>query len=130
MLSSRINIGKLDRRITFYNKSISRGASNSEVVSWSEGQTVWANVVNNSGSEIVEADKVTFVRTTKFNVRYRDVDVESRILLDEKVFEIVSVVEPKDGRRGMLEIIGNYLEGEVLASIGAFSLGFSAGFNI
>lgn len=130
MLSSRINIGKLDRRITFYDKSISRGATNSEVVSWVEGITVWAHVVNDPGNEIVEADKVTFVRTTKFNVRYREVDVESRILFDEKVFEIVSVVEPKDGRRGMLEIIGNYLEGEVIASLGGFSLAFSAGFNV
>jgi len=117
MLQARgIRRGELDRRITFIEEVTTRGASNQDkITSWQEistNPTVFARRKELAGNEFVINDQLTFVQKTEFIVVYRtDVSVRNRIVFNNKVYEIISIVETEQ-RQSYLQIIANYLDKE------------------
>lgn len=114
MLNSKINIGRLDRIILFYQKTIEIGGFNEEkITGWEFFKKKYAQLVNKPGDEIVQADKITFVTTSTFALRYdTSINVEMRIYFDSRVYEIISIVEPEETRKSKMLITAAYLEGE------------------
>lgn len=117
MLQARgIRRGELDRQITFYEEVTTRGASNQDkITSWRKidsNATVFARRKELSGNEFVINDQLTFVQKTEFIVVYRDdLSVRIRIAFNNKMYEIISIVETEQ-RQSYLQILANYLDKE------------------
>ena len=99
--------GKLDRRITllsYSNPSDGIGGDNptySTIVA-----TVWADVIDLRGRELLAAQQSNSMITTKFRIRYRsDIDGRWRIGWKGKQYEIVGT-PIEVGRNETLEIMG------------------------
>ncbi len=103
-----LEIGRMDRQITFKKESITTNEYNEKVVVWVDidtDPTVWTSVLNMPGSEVLEANQLTAVQLTKFYPRYRnDLDVKMRIDFEGAVFAITSITEPFKYRKQLLEI--------------------------
>lgn len=119
MLQSKEQVGKLDRKITIQKPDFETNEANErEIVGWSNidvSPTPWANVLESFGSESMQADQVTGVKTSTFIIRYRtDVTIEYRILHQEEIYNILTMLEI--GRKGFLKIVaesgGHYQETE------------------
>jgi len=126
MLQARaIRRGELDRSITFIEEVTTRGASNQDkITSWqeiAENPTVFARRKELSGNEFVINDQLTFVQKTEFIIVYReDLSVRNRIVFNNKVYEIISIVETEQ-RQSYLQILANYLDKEPVPSgVGEF----------
>ena len=102
--------GKLDRRIALMRRTTSYNAANEPIETYASVATMWANVQHHSVKEMNEASAVRASKNTRFLVRYRtDITEMDRIRHDSKDYAIVGITEM--GRREMLEIMGEYLEG-------------------
>lgn len=100
-----MDAGQHDRRITIETRSVTRGDYGDEVDSWAELQTVWAQVIQNTGSEDTESRRVHEDVNYTFRIRFRsDVTEEERIKYKGETYDIKSVKEL--GRRERLEIVG------------------------
>jgi SPP1 family predicted phage head-tail adaptor len=109
--------GRLDRRITVIERSITDGDSNEDyTTAWVEIENypdVWARKYDLRGKEVVIADKVQFMYLTVWTIRYRTDLKASMRIVDEsgQVYEIVTISEG-EGRRAWLDIVTNILENE------------------
>jgi len=109
--------GRLDRRITVIQRSITDGDSNEDYTTgWEEIENypdVWARKYDLRGKEVVIADKVQFMYLTVWTIRYRTDLKASMRIVDEsgQVYEIVTISEG-EGRRAWLDIVTNILENE------------------
>jgi SPP1 family predicted phage head-tail adaptor len=117
MLYSRVRRGELDREITFIKKNVGINSTNEDAdAGWVKVSTdpdVLAKVTQKPGREMMIADRVTFVQTTLFHVDYReDINTENRIVYNNKVYAIMSVVE-YEGRDMYLEIAAEVRDNEV-----------------
>lgn len=134
MLSSSNRIGEFDRLITFQKKVIGANDFNEDEI------TAWEDIVSDPdvpaikkekhGFENYEADKLTEVRSTIFTIRYRnDITVKNRIVDDNGlIYDILSIIET--ARRRYQDIVAETKGEFFLEPEGAFSSGFSSGFNI
>lgn len=100
--------GKLDRRITIQQATVTRGAGGGETRSWTTLATVWANVRPMSGREFVAGQRTGGGTTTQqlgevtttFQIRYRsDVVEKMRISYDSKTYNIRAVLPSEDRKR-------------------------------
>lgn len=100
MLSSKEQIGKLDRRVTFRSPVYAKdGYNQDKIVSWDDVATVWASLEDSSGSEVNQADQITAVRTTTFRIRYRDDLSETfQVRFDGRYYDIESIQRPDRNR--------------------------------
>lgn len=98
--------GRLDRRITIQGKSTTQSDSGEEVVSWVDVATVWAEKVENRGSERFATRQFVGHAVTTFRFRWSStvavVTTEHRISYDGREFDITDVREI--GRREGLEV--------------------------
>lgn len=111
MLRRGVNIGELDRRITFQEPVYERGSANSDVISsWNDFDTVWARVNDRLGNEVAEADRVTHIQTTLFTIRYReDITLDMRIIYGGFIYRILSPpIANKANRKGFLDITAEF----------------------
>lgn len=117
MLSTKEQIGKMDRKITIQEKIYSDNVSNERVVTgWQDIATSpepWANVDDRFGSEVMQGDELTGLKTTNFTIRYRDdLTIENRVVFDSMYYNILDFI--KIGRKGFLKIVaesgGQYRE--------------------
>lgn len=101
--------GRMDRRLTLQSKSVTRNGMGQEIVSWANGDTVWAEVIVMKGREDFEAKQKTSVQMTRFVIRYRTDVTEgsNRILYENNWYDINSIAEI--GRREGLSIIAERL---------------------
>jgi SPP1 family predicted phage head-tail adaptor len=136
MLQAKIRRGELDREITFIKAIITRGTSNQDkVTGWeevAEDPEVFARRKELPGNEMVIGNQLHFIQRTEFIVAYRtDLTTKNRIVFDDKVYEIISIVETPQ-RKMYLQIMANYLDNVAnpLIEMGAFTSGFSIGFNV
>ena len=135
MLQARdIRRGQLDRSITFIKAIVSRGTSNQDKIDgWEEvdtDPTVFARRKELAGNEVVIGNQLHFIQRTEFIVVYRtDLTTKNRIVFEDKVYEIISIVETLQ-RKMYLQIMANYLDNEPNPLAGAFTSGFSIGFNV
>lgn len=102
MLTTKEEIGKMDRRVTFQRKVYTTNASNERAISgWEDISTrpeEWANVEEGSGSEVIQGEQLTGLTTARITTRYRsDITIENRISYNSKYYDIHAIIEV--GRR-------------------------------
>ena len=97
-------IGKMDQRIIIQQNTPSRDSVGQDVPSWSELDTVWAQVLPTSGSEGQDMQQELAQQTYKFIIRYRsDVTPKHRISYENSTYDIEVVSEVY--RKKAIEII-------------------------
>lgn len=108
MLQSNVNIGRLDRRITFQQRVVASNVSNEdEEAGWTDVVTVWAKRDEpgrqKTGDEEFRADKLTDYLNQVYSIRYRtDITPKLRIMDSGVRYDILSISEV--GRKGYLKI--------------------------
>ena len=113
-----MRIGKLDRRITIIQPTLSQGTSGEDkVTGWtalSSIPDVWAAKDETRGNVLVENERVVFSQTVSWVIRYRsDLDVSMRIVSDSsQVYSIIGISEESKGRERFLTITTNLLDNE------------------
>lgn len=109
-------VGRMDRRVSFLKKIITDGDSNEDYTEgWEKITTdpdVWAYKQDTRGREVVIADRVQYMYTTIWTIRYRtDLKADMRLVdEDGQVYEIITLGEG-EGRRSFTEVTTNILEG-------------------
>ena len=130
MLSSKQEIGKLDRRITLEVLSTSKDEYNQDIESWSTFRLVWAEIKDGSGNEQVIADQPTAVRITEMTIRYIAGvnEMNTRVKFGGQIYNIVGIQRPD---RNRTLILRTSLSDEAADSEGGgFSAtAFSSGFD-
>lgn len=104
MSASNIDIGKLNKRITFQTLSTESGDLG-EKVKWKDYVTVWATVKPYKSSEYNFMGKLKPEVTHRFYVRYRDdITPDMRIVYHGQTFNIAGYPLDMDEAHRMLEI--------------------------
>lgn len=132
MLNTATDIGRLDRRITIQQPVYTTNDHNEdEITSWETVTTVWARVEQRQGSEVIDADRLTYYETTIFTIRYRTgLNVRMRVILDSIPFRIFSITEHQSSRKGFMSIAGEIVDNEEVTVAGfEFTTEFSEEFN-
>lgn len=133
MLGTKVNIGKLDRRITIQSPVITDGSANSDIInSWTDVVSVWAWVIEKAGNELVEADRITHVQNIVFRIRYRtNVTLQMRIVFNGFAYRILSIINNASSRNRYLDIATELLDTVEVEdeSDRAFTVGFTNGYN-
>jgi SPP1 family predicted phage head-tail adaptor len=134
MLQGKIRTGELDREITFIKEVTTRGASNQDTItSWTVIDlypTVFARKTEMKGNEIVIGDQLKYIQKTVFTIRYRtDLSVKNRVVLDDNVYEIISITENGEMRKTFLDVVANFIDNERFFVNSGFSSGFSMAFR-
>lgn len=98
-----MNAGKLNTRVTIQKRTVTRGADGSEVEAWINGDTVWAEVKNQSGREFYTAQKINAELTHLISIRYRtDVRPTWRLKLGNRYLDILSAINVNEANRELL----------------------------
>lgn len=137
MLEAGVRIGKLDRKITIQEPVYTTNDHNEDEISdWDNVATVWAKTEQRQGSEVVDADRVTYYETTIFTIRYRaDLNVRMRIIFQSIPYRIFSIVEHKGSRKGYMELAAEVMDNiivdveEPVGGDAGFDYGFDFGFE-
>lgn len=96
--------GRLDRRITIEQYTVTRDSYGGEPKSWSTWATVWAEKRDKKGREYLEQSGEHTERETVFKIRYQDgLSTDMRILCDGRYYDIIGLAEL--GRREGWEVI-------------------------
>lgn len=62
---------------------------------WGQVCTVWASMRQESGKEMVNADKIQATRRVQYGIRYRtDIAANMRILHGSRTLNIIAVLDP------------------------------------
>lgn len=109
----------MDKKVTFIKKVIVSSTSNEDKLDrWIEVDSnpeVWARIIQKTGREVVVADQVQSVFQTHFIVDYRtDITEENRIIYNEKVYNIITITEHEESRKGYLLIVADVIPNEVV----------------
>lgn len=120
MLSAKQTIGALDRRITFQQKVYAVDESNQKtIVGWQDiptTPTVYAQVDESTGNEVIQGEQLTGLKMSTFTIRYRnDITIENRILYNGDKYDIhvIVAVSRKRFLRCSSESGGQYSEFDV-----------------
>lgn len=135
MLQHKYQLGRFDRKIQIIKNTPTINTFNGESEdSWEVHKEPWSMELPKgiTGSETILADKLTAVRKMTRVIRYDPtIDEEMRVVHEGKVYGIISVREPEGTRRRFTELELEFMEGEVFTEpIGAFTSGFTNGFNV
>lgn len=89
-----LRAGDLKHRVTLQNPTKMRSATGSPTLGWQTVATVWASVRGMSGRDVIMAAQAQALVTHKVMIRYRsDVNAQTRMLYEGKVFEVVVALE-------------------------------------
>lgn len=101
-----IAVGSLRYRITLQTySSTTSAATGQQVRSWSDSETIWADVKWSSGTEDEKNDVVTQTQKVEFTIRYRSAinANDYRIKFENELYDIESV-EQFDAFRTWLKL--------------------------
>ncbi len=92
-----VDAGRLDRRVQFQRKTITRDAYGAEVATWSTVVTAWAEVRDillwNNGETSAENMR-QLTRPARIFMRYRtDITTDMRLVVGTRTMQIVSIAE-------------------------------------
>ncbi len=88
-----MKIGHLRHRVTIQKKHITTDVLKQQKETWADIATVWASVEPLSGREYFAARQTNTDVTVKVIMRYRPgVSTDMRIIFNDRVFEIISVI--------------------------------------
>ncbi len=101
--------GRLNRRLTLMQPSVSREAMGAVKREWTPVATVWCTKEPLRGREFFESQKTTSEATTRFTIRHRD-DVKQtwKCQDNDGSYTIIAVINPNDANR-MLQIMAKEL---------------------
>jgi len=103
-----IGAGKLDQRITFQQKGVTKNAIGEEVVSWSDVATVWAEVVPLRGREFYAAAQTQQVVDVRFRIRARSgLTNDMRVLWKGTPHDITALIPGTGPWADSLEIMAS-----------------------
>lgn len=97
-----MNIGKLDRRVTLQSRTMTRDSMGARVESWETVAEIWAEYVQNRGSEGPAADADRWKDNQQFRIRWRSglTATQYRITYNGKTYDITGITE--EGRKTTL----------------------------
>lgn len=100
-----VDIGKLNKRITFQQIMTDTDEMGRDKVSWTDYKTIWATVKPYKSSEYNFMGKLRPDATHRFYVRYRsDITPDMRILYHGRTFAIMGSPLDLDEKHELLEI--------------------------
>jgi len=86
--------GQLDRRVIFQSQASSTDAFGQNVGSWSDTLTLWAKVIERSGSESEQSNQIVAVRKVDFIIRYNSqINELFRVSYRSKIYEIEAIIQ-------------------------------------
>lgn len=100
-----LDIGRLNKRITFCRYVETENELGQCVQALEEVKTVWATVEPTTGKEYYDAQKVRNEQTWNIYTRYFiDINTDMKIKYKERLFNIISVINYREGNE-MLKIV-------------------------
>lgn len=88
-----MKIGKLRHRVILQRKEITEDELKQQSETWVDFAYIWAAIQPLSGREYFSARQETAQVTTRITIRYlKGVTPDMRVLFNEKVYEILSVI--------------------------------------
>lgn len=108
----------MDRRITILSPVIATGVNRpitneDEITGWTELATVWAKVTPFKGNEAMIAERLTETHHVQADIWHRtDVTIRMRFVVEQRVYDIVSITDTLDRRRHMT-LIGQLNDKEI-----------------
>lgn len=102
-----LNIGRLNKRITFMKKATVKDSMGQEADDFTDYKTVWSTIAPLRGGEYWEAQKIRADLVYKITIRYKDwVTPDMRIRLPGgRLIDITSIIDPSYTHE-FLEILG------------------------
>lgn len=98
-----MKIGRLRHRIVIEESIDGRDSFGAETSEWSPFAKVWADVSPVSGREFIAFKQINAEISTKVTIRYHaGVTTEMRILFDNRIFEITSIINPEEKNISLL----------------------------
>ncbi|WEY95772.1 phage head closure protein [Bacillus subtilis] len=96
-----VNIGSLNKRITFLQYGNTTNDEGFEIDGWTEVATVWAAVKTLQGREYIAAATIQAERTTRFIIRYSKrmnslLNNKMRVKYGGREFEIKSIINDNE----------------------------------
>jgi SPP1 family predicted phage head-tail adaptor len=105
-----MRIGRRDKKVTIQRMTPGRNLYNENVPEWTNLATVWAHLKTVSGKEALSSEQVVASNTAVFNIRYRTLTTQDRVLCNGQIYQIESLNEL--GRKKELELICTTRENE------------------
>lgn len=114
-LSGKFKIGRLDRKITFRNFTVSRDDYGDEILTWADVLTTRASIDYRSGGtkEAVEVERETAFNTVNFVIRQRSVftpTAKMKIVFDGSEYDIQSIQELPETRNRFWLIVARKID--------------------
>ena len=104
--------GDLRHRVTIQKRTHAQDSCGEMDITWSDGDTIWADIRPLRGDEFYKAQQVSAKITHKIITRYRrDINNITRLKFGERYFNVLAVMDPGERRREL-----NLLCEEVLTS--------------
>lgn len=101
-----IDAGQLDSRATFQTLTTTLDGFGQPTNVWTDTFTVWANVSDIRGSELIKSMALASEATTRITIRYRaDITAAMRVIVRNVIFNIKSPPIDSSGRRAVLELL-------------------------
>jgi SPP1 family predicted phage head-tail adaptor len=100
---NRVTAGQLNRQGVLQQETVTRGLSGQPISSWSNVATVWFEMLNQSGREVVTAREVIPEMTHAIRIRYRaGVTGKLRFVYGSRVFDVLAVRNPEEANEVLL----------------------------
>jgi SPP1 family predicted phage head-tail adaptor len=94
--------GKLNRRVTFLEKTATRDSDGAEIETWTPCVVVWAHVSPTTGREYVQAKQLTEEQTTRITCRYRPgITPRMRAMAADRTYDVIDVQHKDLGYRAL-----------------------------
>lgn len=98
-----MKIGRLRHRIAIEESIAGRDSFGAEISEWRQFIKVWADVSPVSGREFIAFKQINAEISTKVTIRYiAGVTTEMRVLFDNRIFEITSIINPEEKNVSLL----------------------------
>ena len=99
-----MRLGPLNKRITLQAPKSGRDDFGQPLTGWDDVVTVWASVEPISGRELLTAQQTLGEITHRIRTRFTAATTANRILFGSRVFDIQSVINPREASAS-LEIL-------------------------
>jgi SPP1 family predicted phage head-tail adaptor len=92
--------GKLRHRVIIQEPVQTANAMDELVTTWATFATVWADIQPDSGNQNYQAKQINAEAQGRIKIRYRtDILPTMRVLYGERIFTILSIIQPREDKR-------------------------------
>ena len=94
-----MHAGQLTKQITIQVRTLDQDASGQPTETWATFATVYARIAPLTGKDYLSAKQVVDDVTHDVDIRYRrGIKPKMRVLYQDRIFEILSALDPKEAR--------------------------------